>query len=60
MKFKIKSEIFVGCFTMKHTHIQEFADDSNVFDRVCEYRTYMHKTFPLYDYRIVEAKEIRR
>lgn len=59
MKFEIKSEVIVsGIGKMKHTHIQEFADDSNVFGRVLEYHRYMYKTFPQCDFCLIKAKEI--
>ena len=58
MKFKIESDVFVCGIRMKHKHIQEFADDSNVFGRVLEYHKYMNRTFPKCDYKLIKAKEI--
>lgn len=59
MKFEVLSEVFVeGIGKTKHMHTQEFADDSNVFERVIEYHQYMYKTFPKCDFRLIKAKEI--
>lgn len=59
MKFKMESEVTVdGIGKMKHTHTQEFADDSNVFGRVLEYHQYMYKTFPKCDFKLIKATEI--
>lgn len=59
MKFKIESEVYVdGIGKMKHSHTQEFANDSNVFGRVLEYHQYMYKTFPKCEFRLIKAKEI--
>lgn len=59
MKFKIFSEVIVeGIGKMKHEHIQEFSDNSNVFERVLKYREYMRKTFRRCEFKLIEAKEI--
>lgn len=60
MKFNIESEVIVpGVGKMKHRHTQEFADDSNVFGRVLEYRQYMYRTFPGCEFRMIKAKEVK-
>jgi len=59
MKFKVESVVFVkGIGRMKHSHTQEFTDDSNVFGRVLEYRQYMRKTFPNCEFRLIKATEV--
>lgn len=59
MKFKIESEVIVeGIGKAKHSHTQEFADDSNVFGRVLEYHKYMHETFPGCEFRAIKATEV--
>lgn len=59
MKFKMISEVRVnGIGNMRHTHTQEFADDSNVFGRVLEYHQYMYKTFPKCEFRLIKATEL--
>ena len=61
MKFEIKTEVkipSVGVTTHKHT--QEFADDSNVFGRVIEYREYIRRLFPNCEYKLISAKQISK
>lgn len=59
MKFQMESEVYVdGIGKMKHSHTQEFANDSNVFGRVLEYHQYMYRTFPNCDFRLIKAKEV--
>ena len=59
MKFEVLSEVIVeGIGKMKHTHTQEFADDSNVFGRALEYHQYMYRNFPKCEFRLIKAKEI--
>lgn len=59
MKLKIESEVIVESIgKMKHTHTQEFADDSNVCERVLEYHQYMYKTFPNCDFKLIIAKRV--
>ena len=59
MIFDIESEVTmkrIGVMTHKHT--QEFKDDSNVFERLYEYRQYMKKAFPNCDsFKLISAKE---
>lgn len=58
MKFEIESEVVVeGIGKMKHTHTQEFEDDSNVFSRVLDYHKYMYRTFPKCEFKMIKATE---
>lgn len=58
MKFDIESEVFIdGLGKFRHSHTQEFADDSNVFGRVLEYHEYMYKVFPNCEFKLISAKE---
>ena len=59
MKFEMVSEVTIkGIGKVKHTHTQEFDDNSNVFGRVAEYHEYMYKTFPQSEFRLIKAREI--
>ena len=61
MRFEIKSEVTIdGIGELKHTHEQEFSEDSNVFGRALEYRQYMRSAFPRCEFRLIEAHEIER
>lgn len=61
MRFEIESTVFIdGIGKCKHSHTQEFADDSNVFGRVIEYHQYMYKTFPNCQFMLVRAEEVRQ
>jgi hypothetical protein len=58
MKFEITSEVIIdGIGKVKHDHEQDFAENSNVFGRVLEYRTYMRNTFPNCEFRLICAKQ---
>ena len=59
MKFEIASEVIVnGIGKMRHEHVQDFSEDSNVFGRAFEYREYMRKTFPGCEFKLIKAKQI--
>ena len=59
MKFKMESEVIIeGIGKVKHTHVQIFDDNTNVFGRVLEYHQYMYKTFPKCEFKLINAKEI--
>ena len=61
MIFDIETEVYIeGIGTAKHYHTQEFADDSNEFGRVIEYREYIHRIFPNCDYKLIQAVERRK
>ena len=46
MTFIVISKVCMYGMTFRHTHEQEFTDDSNVFGRALEYRQHMRKQFP--------------
>lgn len=47
MIFDIETEVYTeGIGTAKHPYAQEFADGSNKFGRVAEYREYIHRISP--------------
>ena len=59
MKFRIFSEVSIaGVGKVKHEHIQEFSDDSNVFGRVLEYREYMLRTFRGCEFKLILAERV--
>ena len=59
MKFRIFSEVSIaGIGKVKHEHVQEFSDDSNVFGRALEYRECMRRMFRGCEFRIVRAEKI--
>lgn len=61
MKFIIRTEVTVPTVgKFNHEHMQEFADDSNEFGRVLEYREYIHRMFPERNYKLIEAKEVKQ
>lgn len=60
MKFEIISKVYIPTIgNLKNTHIQEFSEDSNVFERALEYRKYMYKQFPNCDFELISAKQIK-
>lgn len=60
MRLKILSEVYIDTIgKIKHEHIQEFEDDSNVFGRVYDYHQYMYRTFPGCNFKLIEAKEVK-
>ena len=59
-KWAFKAEVNiprVGKVT--HSHELTFDDNENVFGRVLGFREHMHKTFPNYEYKLIEAKEVK-
>ena len=59
MKLMIESVVVIdGIGECKHHHVQDFADDSNVFGRVFEYHEYMHRAFPDCDFKAVKVTEV--
>ena len=59
MKMLIHSEVHVpGLGALKHEHVQEFKDNSNVFGRALEYHEYMYKAFPKCVFKLLDAKEV--
>ena len=59
MKFKITSKVKILDMEIKHEHIQEFKNNSNVFGRIYEYHQYMYKTFPKKEFELLKAEEIK-
>lgn len=59
MKMKIESEVIVpGVGKVRHTHEQEFEDNSNVFGLVSDYREYMKKLFPGCEFKALKVKRV--
>ena len=58
MKFDTVSVVTVpGVGKVTHRQEMTFADDSNVFGRVLEYRQKMAKLFPGCDYELINATQ---
>ena len=58
---EITTEVVLGGIVFTHTHVQEFADDSNVFGQVLEYRKYINETFPnRQSYKLLSAKTLHQ
>lgn len=60
MKMHHRTEVTIkGLGKAIYEHDQEYADNSNVFERVYEYRQHIYKTFPNCQYRLLESKLIK-
>lgn len=59
MIFEITVKVnFRGVLKAKETYTQEFADSSNVFERVYEFRQRMRAIYPNATYEVIKAKRI--
>ncbi len=59
MTYEITIRVKLGGLTCTETYKQEFADNSNVFGRVVEFRQRIKTIYPnARDYEIIKAKRL--